>query len=86
MAREARKSQAYDIVIIDPPSFSRLSKKNSWTLDEKAAEITELVLSVTRRDRAAIYFTNHSSASTADIVRNIALDSLGDDVVDFTTR
>lgn len=86
MAREARKSQTYDIVIIDPPSFSRLSKKNSWTLDEKAAEITELVLSVIRRDRAAIYFTNHSSASTADIVRNIALDSLGDDVVDFTTR
>lgn len=86
MAREARKSQAYDIVIIDPPSFSRLSKKNSWTLDEKAAEITELVLSVTRRDHAAIYFTNHSSASTADIVRNIALDNLGDDVVDFTTR
>ena len=86
MAREARKSQAYDIVIIDPPSFSRLSKKNSWTLDEKAAEITELVLRVTQRDRAAIYFTNHSSASTADIVRNIALDSLGDDVVDFTTR
>lgn len=86
MAREARKSQVYDIVIIDPPSFSRLSKKNSWTLDEKAAEITELVLSITQGERAAIYFTNHSSASTADIVRNIALDHLGDDAVDYTTQ
>lgn len=76
MARESRKSQAYDIVIIDPPSFSRLSKKNSWTLDEKAAEITSLVLDVVNHEQFAVYFTNHSSASTSDVVGNIAHDTV----------
>ena len=76
MARESRKSQVYDIVIIDPPSFSRLSKKNSWTLDEKAAEITSLVLDVVNHEQFAVYFTNHSSASTSDVVGNIAHDTV----------
>lgn len=86
MSRESRKSQLYDIVIIDPPSFSRLSKKNSWTLDEKAAEITNLVLSVVDHRRFAVYFTNHSSASTSDVVRNISLDTINTHDLQFTTR
>ncbi len=86
MSRESRKSQVYDIVIIDPPSFSRLSKKNSWTLDEKAAEIANLVLSVVDHSRFAIYFTNHSSASTSDVIRNISLDAIESHNLQFTTR
>jgi 23S rRNA (cytosine1962-C5)-methyltransferase len=86
MSRESRKSQVYDIVIIDPPSFSRLSKKNSWTLDEKAAEIANLVLSVVDHSRFAIYFTNHSSASTSDVIRNISLDAIESHNLQFATR
>lgn len=78
MAREARKGNRYDVVIIDPPSFSRVSKQNTWTLDEKAPEIVTLVLSVLNPERGVVYFTNHSSASTSDVARNIALDTFAD--------
>jgi 23S rRNA (cytosine1962-C5)-methyltransferase len=78
MAREARKENRYDVIIIDPPSFSRVSKQNTWTLDDKAPEIVALMLNVLQSDRGVVYFTNHSSASTSDVARNIALDTLGD--------
>lgn len=78
MARESRKGNHYDVVIIDPPSFSRVSKQNTWTLDEKAPEIVTLVLSVLNPERGIVYFTNHSSASTSDVARNIALDTFKD--------
>jgi len=78
MAREHRKGNFYDIVIIDPPSFSRVSKNNSWTLEEKAPEIVELTLNVLDPRAGAVFFTNHSTASTSGVVRNISLDMYND--------
>jgi 23S rRNA (cytosine1962-C5)-methyltransferase len=86
MAREQRKKNLYDIVIIDPPSFSRVSKNNTWTLDEKAPEIVQLVLSVLQPEAGVVYFTNHSSASTSDVARNIALDTFCDKDVSIAIR
>lgn len=86
MAREARKESTYDIVIIDPPSFSRVSKSNTWTLDEKAPDIVRIVLSVLDPAAGVVYFTNHSSASTSEIARNIALDTFSDMGVDITIQ
>jgi 23S rRNA (cytosine1962-C5)-methyltransferase len=78
MAREHRKQSTYDMIIIDPPSFSRVSKKNSWTLEEKTPEIMSLVLNVLDPDAGVVFFTNHASASTSDVARNIALDAFND--------
>jgi 23S rRNA (cytosine1962-C5)-methyltransferase len=78
MAREQRKCNRYDIIIIDPPSFSRVSKSNTWTLDEKAPDIVKLVLGVLTQEAGVVFFTNHSSASTSDVARNIALDTFAD--------
>ncbi len=78
MAREARKGSRHDIVIIDPPSFSRVSKNNSWTLEEKVPDIVNLVLDVLTPSAGIVFFTNHSAASTSDIARNIALDRFSD--------
>ena len=86
MAREARKQSLYDVVIIDPPSFSRVSKTNTWTLEEKLSEIVRLVLGVIHPNSGAIFFTNHSTASTVDIARNIALDHLTGASLDISTR
>jgi 23S rRNA (cytosine1962-C5)-methyltransferase len=86
MAREQRKNNLYDIIIIDPPSFSRVSKNNTWTLDEKAPEIVQLVLSVLQPEAGVVYFTNHSSASTSDVARNIALDTFSDNEVSISIR
>jgi 23S rRNA (cytosine1962-C5)-methyltransferase len=86
MAREQRKKNLYDIVIIDPPSFSRVSKNNTWTLDEKAPEIVQLVLSILEPEAGVVYFTNHSSASTSDVARNIALDTFSDKDVSISIR
>jgi 23S rRNA (cytosine1962-C5)-methyltransferase len=78
MAREFRKGSRYDIIIIDPPSFSRVSKNNSWTLEEKAPEIVSLCLSVLDPAAGVVFFTNHSTASTSDVARNIMLDHFKD--------
>jgi 23S rRNA (cytosine1962-C5)-methyltransferase len=78
MAREQRKGNTYDIIIIDPPSFSRVSKTNTWTLDEKAPDIVKLTLGVLNPQQGVVFFTNHSSASTSDVARNIALDTFAD--------
>jgi len=83
MAREHRKQSLYDIVIIDPPSFSRVSKNNSWTLEEKAPDIVELTLNVLNPEAGAVFFTNHSTASTSDVVRNISLDMYNDSGVEI---
>lgn len=83
MAREHRKESRYDIVIIDPPSFSRVSKNNSWTLEEKAPDIVELTLNVLNPEAGAVFFTNHSTASTSDVVRNISLDMYNDSGVEI---
>lgn len=86
MAREARKGSCYDIIIIDPPSFSRISKNNTWTLDEKAPEIVDLMLNVLNPEMGAIFFSNHSSASVTDITRNITLDRFHDSGVRIEGR
>ncbi len=83
MAREARKGNAYDIIIIDPPSFSRVSKNSSWTLEEKTPDIVNLTLDVLAREAGVVFFTNHSAASTSDVARNIALDRFGDKGVEI---
>jgi 23S rRNA (cytosine1962-C5)-methyltransferase len=84
MARESRKGQTYDIIIIDPPSFSRVSKNNSWTLEEKTPEIMTLLLNVLDREAGVIFFTNHASASVSEVARNIALDAFDDSGVTIT--
>lgn len=86
MAREQRKGSFYDIIIIDPPSFSRVSKTNSWTLEEKAPEIMALTLGVLMPTAGCVFFTNHSTASTSDVVRNIALDTYNDRGVNIEIR
>lgn len=78
MSREARKGNAYDIIIIDPPSFSRVSKNNSWTLEDKIPDIMNLVLDVLAPEAGVVFLTNHSAASTSDVARNIALDRFND--------
>ena len=83
MAREARKSNVYDIIIIDPPSFSRVSKNASWTLEEKTPDIVNLVLDVLAPEAGIVFFTNHSAASTSDVARNIALDRFSDQGVEI---
>jgi len=86
MAREQRKNSLYDIIIIDPPSFSRVSKNNTWTLDEKVPDIVHLVLGVLDAQAGVVFFTNHSSASTSDVTRNIALDLFNDHNVEISIR
>jgi 23S rRNA (cytosine1962-C5)-methyltransferase len=78
MAREARKGNHYDAIIIDPPSFSRVSRNNTWTLEEKAPEIVSLCLGVLDPSAGVVFFTNHSTASTSDVARNIMLDHFED--------
>lgn len=84
LARETRKNSYYDIIIIDPPSFSRVSKTNSWTLEEKLPEIVHLFLNVLCREQGSVFFTNHSLASTSEITKNLTLDYFDDENIEIS--
>lgn len=74
LEREKRRGNFYDVILLDPPSFSRLSKSNSWTLEEILRTLTLASLDLLNAKKAAIFFTNHSSVFVNDIIRNLFLD------------
>ena len=76
LEREIRRGNHYDIIVIDPPSFSRVNKQNSWTLEEKLPEICDLCFKTLNQEAGGLFFTNHSSVNTVDVIRNIALDRI----------
>lgn len=77
LKREARRGNQYDIVITDPPSFSRISKGVTWNLEEKLGELTQAILDVLPKNNAGLFFSNHSALYSAEIVRNLVIDRLG---------
>jgi hypothetical protein len=51
-----------------------------------AVSFVTLVLSVLQPEAGVVFFTNHSSASTSDVARNIALDTFSDTDVSISIR
>lgn len=76
LKREQRRGNKYDIVIADPPSFSRISKGVTWNLEEKLGELSAAILDVMPTSNAALFFSNHSALYSAEIVRNLVIDHL----------
>jgi 23S rRNA (cytosine1962-C5)-methyltransferase len=77
LRREQRRGNKYDIVIADPPSFSRVSKGVTWNLEEKLGELSAAILDVMPVNNGALFFSNHSALYSAEIVRNLVIDHLG---------
>lgn len=78
LEREARRASTYDIVVVDPPSFSRVSKNETWTLEEVLAKLIMQLVGVLNPKQSYLFFTNHSSVFTTDIASNLLKDHFGE--------
>jgi 23S rRNA (cytosine1962-C5)-methyltransferase len=78
LARQAKKGQRYDVIIADPPSFSRVTPKKTWSLDEVSRELVELLVAVLDPNHGELFLTSHHFELGAHTFRNLLSDSLGD--------
>jgi len=74
LSKEARRDNRYDIILVDPPSFSRVSKSQSWAIEDILKEMLGACLAVLNSSPGAIYFSNHSASSVSIIIKNLLLD------------
>jgi 23S rRNA (cytosine1962-C5)-methyltransferase len=72
--REVRRNKKYDIIICDPPSFSRITPKKTWQLEEIMLPMMENLAKLLDPKRGALFFTSHHSDLSGPLVSNVLLD------------
>ena len=79
LAKESKRGKKYDLILLDPPSFSRVSKNKTWDLEKVLPEFVELLAQIINPS-FTICFTSHLHQGFNQIVANLFLDKLGDDI------
>lgn len=74
LRREVRRKNSYDIVIMDPPSFSRTDKKKSWKLEEIVFDLIQAAIALLESSGGLLVFTCHHHALQAIMLENIFSD------------
>lgn len=77
LQREKRRGNLYDLIVADPPSFSRPSKTDSWHVDKILSEMIELSSEILSPDRGSFFITSHRTGIRPEIVYNLVLDYFG---------
>ncbi len=72
--KEIRREKKYQVVIIDPPSFSRVTRSKSWDLEDILPDLVSLLVKVIDPKNFAIYFTSHLQQGFANSISNIFWD------------
>ncbi|MBX7143099.1 MAG: class I SAM-dependent methyltransferase [Oligoflexia bacterium] len=84
LRKEVRREKLYDLVIADPPSFSRVSDKQSWELDTILPELCKLLVQVMNPELGVLYLTSHmienGGAVSANLLRDYAPDKAKYDI------
>jgi 23S rRNA (cytosine1962-C5)-methyltransferase len=75
LEKEAKRGNKYHIVILDPPSFSRVSQSDTWNLDEVLHRILTLALDVLHPAPAALFATSHHFETGAHVIANLLADA-----------
>lgn len=70
--KEIKRGNKYDLIVLDPPSFSRTGKNKSWELENIAGELIGDCLSLLNRSGSAIIFTCHHPAVNQYAAANFA--------------
>lgn len=71
--REHARGRLYDLVVADPPSFSRVSSKSTWNLDDVFAPLLERIERV-MRPGASLVLTSHRFELGPEVMANLAYD------------
>ncbi len=79
LRRLANKGEKFEMIIADPPSFSRPTKNTQWQLEEY---LPQLLTDMTKiiAPSATIFLTSHLYELGADVMANLCVDTLGDKI------
>lgn len=77
LEREAKRGNRYDLVIADPPSFSRPSSRAQWQLNEVIVPLIDGILRVLA-DNGSVCLTSHSYELGSVVLQNLLLDGAAD--------
>ncbi|NLF25150.1 MAG: hypothetical protein GX589_05760 [Deltaproteobacteria bacterium] len=70
LKREKRRAKCYDVIIADPPNFSRISRAKTWELDRVVIDLVEGILALL--DRGGFFFIScHQGYGFAETVENL---------------
>jgi 23S rRNA (cytosine1962-C5)-methyltransferase len=76
LAREVRREKRYDIILADPPSFSRVSGKKTWTLEEVLPELIGSCLDLIDPQGGAFFLTSHQYEYGSEVLCNLIRDAV----------
>lgn len=72
--RELRRKSTYHAVIVDPPTFSRITKKDFWKIGEILQELVELCSGLLAEDASFMVLTCHDPGISAPMLGNLLSD------------
>lgn len=78
LRKEIKREKTYQLIILDPPSFSRITKNKTWELEQELTTFCELVSKLIDKKRGLICFTSHLQAGSVNIVENLFWDIFKD--------
>ena len=71
--RLGKQGQTFDLVIADPPTFSRLDRNHAWTLEEILPDLVRMLVRVAATP-GRIILTSHLQQSSPQITANLFRD------------
>ncbi len=75
LEREVKRGRKHDLVVLDPPSFSRVSKTDSWDLPDILPQIVAALAGIIAPG-GEIFFTSHGTEHGSTTVENLLIDSI----------
>lgn len=75
LKREVRRDSQYDGIIIDPPSFSRITKNDFWKVADILQELVECCSALLKKHGQFLALTCHDPGISAPMLGNLVLDN-----------
>ncbi len=69
--REIRRGNKYDIIIMDPPSFGRGSKKEVWNIEKDLANLVSLCSELLTDTALAFIINSYSTNLSMNVLNNL---------------
>lgn len=73
LKREVRRESAYDLILLDPPTFGRGPKGELFKIEEEIQELCELCFTLTKPSRGRVIFSCHTPGYTPTVLENLLL-------------
>lgn len=71
VARELRRSQVYDGIVLDPPSFGRGTKNEVWKIEDDLLKLLEDLKGLQSDDFSFMQLSSHSLGFTPIVLKNV---------------